>query len=156
LKEFLLFYSFISIFFQIPDEFAAKVIGISDGDSITVLVGKSEIKVRVDGIDCPEKKQAFGNRARVFTSNFCFGKMVIIKKKKNDRYGRLVARVICDGKDLSEELLKAGMAWHFKKYDKSPVLSRLELEARNKRIGLWSDPNPIAPWCFRKPEHCVQ
>lgn len=156
MKEILIFLGVFTFFFQIPDQFTAKVIGISDGDTLTVLVDKTQIKIRVDGIDCPEKKQAFGNKAKEFTSDFCFGKVVTVKKNKMDRYGRLVARVIYNGKDLSEELLKAGMAWHFKKYDTSPVLNNLEVEARHKRVGLWSDPNPIAPWCFRKPEKCVQ
>lgn len=135
--------------------YTAKVIGISDGDTITVLVDNTQIKIRVDGIDCPESRQPFGTRAKQFTSDFCYGKIVTIKKKELDRYGRTIARVICDGKDLSEELLKAGMAWHFKKYDSTPKLSDLEIQARKRKVGLWSEPDPVAPWCFRHPQNCI-
>jgi len=74
------------------------------------------VRIRLEGIDCPERGQAFSARAKQFTSGLVFGKTVTVKVKESDRYGRLVARVIAEGKDVSHELVKAGLAWHFKKY----------------------------------------
>ena len=102
-------------------------------------------------IDCPEKKQAFGQKAKQFTSDFCFGKYVEIVGHKKDRYGRTIAFVIDEnGRNLNEELVKNGFAWQYVKYSKSERLFMLEQEARKNKLGLWIDENPIAPWEFRK------
>jgi endonuclease YncB( thermonuclease family) len=91
-----------------------KVMGVSDGDTITVLHdGKAE-KIRLYGIDCPEKGQAFGKRAKQFTSKMVFGKVVEARPITTDRYGRTIAWIYCDGACLNEELLKVGLAWHYK------------------------------------------
>ena len=129
-----------------------KVIGIKDGDTFVLLIDGKEQTVRLAHIDCPEKKQPFGNKAKLFASDLCFGKNVtLIHNNKYDRNKRLISEIISlDGKNVNKEILKNGLAWHFKKYSDNDEYSQLEIEARNNKIGLWSDPNPIAPWLWRK------
>ncbi|MDD2475318.1 MAG: thermonuclease family protein [Dysgonamonadaceae bacterium] len=129
-----------------------KVVSISDGDTFKGLTeDKKVIKFRIYGIDAPEKHQAFGNKATKYFSDLIFGKIVGIKVQSTDYFGREVVWVYThDGKDVSAEMLKAGMAWHFKKYDKSEEYALLENSARLKRVGLWRDKEPIAPWKFRR------
>jgi len=129
-----------------------KVIGVSDGDTIKILQDGKEVKIRLAGVDCPEKGQPFGNAAKIFTSEKCFGKQVKINiVQKSDRYGRVVADVILpDGNSLSHELVKAGLAWHYKHFSKSKELEDLENEARKNKCGLWADSDPIPPWEYRK------
>ena len=91
----------------------------------------------------------FSQRAKQFTSDLVFGKQVRIEGKERDRYGRLVARVIVDGTDVSVALVKAGLAWHYKQYSSDRVLAAAELVARKKKVGVWSLPNPVAPWDHR-------
>ena len=133
------------------DTLTGKVIAVADGDTITVLHGKEQHRIRVSDIDCPERKQPFGTKAKQFTGELTFGETVTYRVSKTDRYGRLVARVILpDGRDLSVELVKAGLAWHYKKYSDDQELARLEVEARKAKRGLWSDANPVPPWEWRK------
>lgn len=117
-----------------------------------MLVGREQIKVRFHGIDCPERKQAFGNRARQFTGDAAFGKLVTVIVRDKDRYGRTVGEVILpDGRNLNHELVKAGLAWWYVKYAKGDEkLQRLEMEAREAKRGLWSDPHDEPPWEFRR------
>lgn len=130
--------------------FKAKVIGVSDGDTIIALDrSNNQIKVRLEGIDCPEKGQDFGERAKQATVQLCFGKEVTIQKTGLDQYGRMLAYVFVDDLCVNKQLISLGMAWHFKKYNMDQELARLELKAREKKIGLWSQPNPIAPWDWR-------
>ncbi|MCC8145480.1 MAG: thermonuclease family protein [Bacteroidales bacterium] len=134
-------------------DYSIKVIGISDGDTFTGLTQDNiEIRFRIYAIDAPEKKQAFGEKSKQYLSNLIYNKRVgIVVQKKNDGYGRPVVWVYTpDGKDVSAEMLKEGMAWHFKKYDKSEEYAALESSARIKQVGLWKDKNPVAPWDFRK------
>ena len=133
-------------------DYCVKVVSISDGDTFRGLTeDNEEIKFRIYGIDAPEKHQAFGNRSQQKLSELIFGKTVGIKIQERDYFGRLVVWVYTpDGKDVSAEMLKAGMAWHFKKYDKSEEYATLENNARLKGIGFWADKNPIAPWEFRR------
>jgi len=132
--------------------YCVKVVSISDGDTFKGLTeDKKVIKFRIYGIDAPEKHQAFGNKATKYFSDLIFGKTVGIKVQSTDYFGREVVWVYTpDGKDVSAEMLKAGMAWHFKKYNKSEEYASLENSARLKRVGLWRDKEPIAPWKFRR------
>lgn len=133
--------------------FSAKVIGISDGDTMEILYKNSPTKIRLAHIDCPEKrgKQPFGNNAKIALSNLCFGRFVTVKGEKYDRYKRLIAVVINDkNQNINQEMIKQGMAWHFKKYSKDPLYAKLEVEARKNRVGLWQDKDPIAPWLWRE------
>jgi micrococcal nuclease len=127
------------------------VIGVADGDTITVLRDTTQIRVRLHGIDAPERGQPFGTRARQFTSEAAFGKVVRIEPTDRDRYGRIVAEVILpDGRNLNRELVRAGLAWWFRRYARHDAeLERLEGEARAARLGLWADPHPVPPWQWR-------
>lgn len=129
-----------------------KVIGVKDGDTVELLMnGKPQI-VRLSNIDCPEKKQPFGNNAKQFVSDLCFGKMVEISTdNKKDRNKRLIAEIILpNGKNINKELVKNGLAWHFKKYSKDDSYDILEKRAQKLKLGLWIDKQPIAPWDWRK------
>ena len=136
-----------------PCDYQVKVVGISDGDTFRGLTNdNTEIRYRVYGIDAPEKKQAYGEKSKQYLSSLIYGKTVGIKvKQERDIYGRPVVIVFTpDGKDISAEMLKAGMAWHYFKYDNTSEYKDLEQEARRAKIGLWQDKNPIEPWVFRK------
>lgn len=118
-----------------PATLSGKVVGVSDGDTIIMLIDQQQEKIRLEGIDCPEKRQVFGKKAKQFTSDMVYGKTVSLKRTGNDRYGRTLGVIQVQGKVLNQELVKAGYAWHFKKYSSSSVLSLLEEEARNERKG---------------------
>lgn len=141
----------LTIVFLSSNVFDAKVIGVTDGDTIVVMTeDKQQVKIRLEGIDCPESKQDFGDRAKQATSDLCFGKVVRIESTGQDRYGRTLAFVYVGQECVNKELLKSGMAWHYKKYNNDSELAKLETEAREKKIGLWSQANPVAPWDWRK------
>ena len=131
-----------------------KVVAIKDGDTFVILSNGMEQTVRFAHIDCPEKKQPFGVKAKIFVSNACFGKyvsLIINPKNKYDRNKRLIAEVILEnGKNLNKELMKNGLAWHFKKYSDNQEYANLERNAKKQKIGIWSEVNPIAPWGWRK------
>jgi len=133
-------------------EHQVKVIGITDGDTIKVLDHGMTEKVRLRGIDCPEKGQPFGKQAKLFTARLAFGKIVGIKEETRDRYGRVVASVtLPDRTDLSCDLIQAGYAWWYRRYAPGDrQLAELEMQARLKGIGLWSMPSAIPPWEFRR------
>ncbi|MGP6533668.1 thermonuclease family protein [Ornithobacterium rhinotracheale] len=142
----------VSVKQSVPQGTAFKVIGISDGDTVKLLIDGHEQKVRLAHIDCPEKKQAFGNVAKKAISDLIFGKNVyLVWNGERDRYGRLIAEIITeDGINVNKLLVKKGLAWHFKKYSKNQDYAQLEIEARQNKVGLWVDPNPIPPWIFRQ------
>ena len=132
-------------------DFHAKIIHITDGDTIAVLNNTNDqIKIRLNGIDCPEKAQAYGNKAKQFTQDLVAGKMVTIKAYGQDKYGRTIGEVVlADGRTLSQELIKAGYAWWFFKYSDDEQLGILEVQAKIAKVGLWVDKNPMPPWIFR-------
>ena len=128
-----------------------KVVGVHDGDTITGLdEDKKQFKIRLDAIDAPELGMPFGQASRKALSEKVFGKMVEVIVKSKDRYGRTVGHVLLDKRDMNLEMLEAGMAWHYAHYDHNKRLAEAEQEARRNRIGLWQDPNPVAPWDWRK------
>lgn len=129
-----------------------KIIAVADGDTFTMLTeGNKQVKIRLHGIDCPEKRQDFGTAAKTYTSTQVFNKVVSARVLKKDQYKRFIAIVILpNGKILNEELLRAGMAWHYKKYDQSTKFASLEAIAKKNKTGLWRGYKPIAPWEFRK------
>lgn len=130
----------------------AKVVGVSDGDTIRLLTGRTTQVLRLWGIDCPERSQAFGSRARQFTRDLVAGQSVRVTSYGSDRYGRALGVVtLRDGRVLNEELLKAGLAWWAKPFaEKEASYARFEAEARRARRGLWTDPHPEPPWEFRR------
>ena len=140
-------------------ELPGRVVAIADGDTITLLdSANTQHRIRLEGIDAPESHQAFGEQSRLSLSEMIFGKDVSVSYQKVDQYGRLVGKIILDGKDINLEQVKAGMAWHYKFYEdeQTPedreLYDRAEAEARAARRGLWQDPNPIEPYQFRKEE----
>jgi len=108
------------------------------------------VRIRIHGIDTPEKTQPYSNVARERTEELARGRVVRIDVEDRDRYGRIVARVFVDGEDLSLILVREGLAWHYSRYSSDPRLAYYELRARQKRLGLWRDPDPEPPWTYRK------
>jgi endonuclease YncB( thermonuclease family) len=144
---------FTALFLAAPpkviEEISGKVVGVTDGDTITVLVNKETSKVRLEGIDAPESGQSFGTKSKQALSEFVFGKVVTVRKTGTDRYGRTLGIVIVGDVDVNARMVKDGWAWHFKKYNDEERLAKLEVAARNEKIGLWADENPLAPWDYR-------
>ena len=144
----------ISLVFAVSPAFAdfsGRVVGVSDGGTIKVMHNGRAEKIRLNGIDCPEKAQPFGTKAKQFTAAMVFGKDVTVQVKDADKYGRTVADVILsDGRNLNRELVAAGLAWWYRKYSKDVSLGQLEAEAKASQRGLWADPDPMPPWCYRK------
>jgi len=131
---------------------SGKVVGVSDGDTITVLHNDKGEKIRLYGIDCPEKRQAFGKKAKQFTSSMVYGKTVEVQAHDIDRYGRTVGIIYVNGESLNEALVKNGYAWIYRRYCKEDICkdwTSLESAARDVKVGLWSEPSPIPPWDFR-------
>lgn len=105
----------------------------------------------MDGIDAPEKGMPYYKVAKSYLGQLCFQKTIIFIKTDDDNHGRVVAKSFLeDGRELGQEMIKAGFAWHFKKYSSDTLLANLEIEAREQKIGLWSDTRPIPPWEIRK------
>lgn len=128
-----------------------KVIKIKDGDTVTILTSNNqEIVIRVADIDCPELSQPFGNKSKIFTSNEIFSKNVEIEIKNTDRFDRVVGFILYDNKNLSYELLKNGLAWHYKFFSDNEEMAIIEQKAKENKIGLWIDKNPINPYEWRK------
>ena len=130
-----------------------KVVGIADGDTVTVLQNNQEYKIRLYGIDTPEKAQDFGARAKEFTSGLVFKKDVRVIQKDIDRYGRVVGIIYIGDTCINKEIIKTGFAWVYQQYCKDSFCRdwlNLEKQARESRIGLWSHPDPVPPWEFRR------
>lgn len=129
-----------------------RVVGVHDGDTITVLTdGNKSVKVRLDGIDAPESKQAFGARAKETLSDLVYGKTVAVRVRTTDRYGRAVGRIIVNGTDVNLAMVRLGMAWWYRAYAKrDKELEAAESEARAAGRGLWTDKDAVPPWDWRK------
>jgi len=148
LHRFFLFFLCISLFGQ---NFTARVVRVIDGDTISVLSGRTEVRIRLAECDAPESSQPFGYRAKQFTSSLVFGRTVTVVPQGLDRYHRTISHIITDqGLDLSTELIRAGFAWWYRKYSRNTDLEILERQAREARRGLWVDPSPIPPWEWRR------
>lgn len=135
-------------------DYTLQVVKVADGDTFTGLNKKNEqVKVRIYALDAPEKNQPYGTVSKDYLSELIFGQKVMIKDMGTDRYGRVLGIVYtADKRDVTEAMIAAGLAWHYKSYDKSNryvLYENLEEEARLKKTGLWSDPSPIAPWEWR-------
>jgi micrococcal nuclease len=134
------------------NDFTSKVVGVLDGDTIEVLHNRAPERIRLSGIDCPEKGQAFGKRAKQAASELVFGKQVRLKTHGRDKYGRTIADVLlADGTNVNHTLVKDGWCGWYRTYAPGDtVLEQLEAEARETRKGLWQDLQPIPPWQWRK------
>lgn len=149
--------SCLGVFFFLPcptlaAEFSGRVVGVIDGDDVVVLHNGLKEDVRLNGIDCPEKGQAYGERAKEFTTGLALRKVVRVLVQGSDAFGRTLGEVVLpDGRVLNHELVKAGLAWWFRQYaPENAEVARLEKEAREAKRGLWRDSKPLPPWVFRK------
>jgi endonuclease YncB( thermonuclease family) len=131
-------------------DFVGRVVGVADGDTLTVLVERREVRVRLDAIDAPELKQPFGRRARESLAELCAAKVAHVIERGTDRYGRTIGWMLCEGVDANREQVRRGMAWVFVRYAPpgSPLYA-LQGEAQATRRGLWADPHAVAPWAWR-------
>lgn len=130
------------------------VVAIADGDTLTARCGEpgayQQVMVRISAIDAPEKGQDFGNLSRQNLASMCFKQSARIVSKGSDRYRRTIADVECDGKDVGQEQIRAGLAWYYVKYGKGyEHLAKIEMEARGASRGLWSM-SAIPPWQWRQ------
>jgi endonuclease YncB( thermonuclease family) len=135
------------------DEYVTgRVVKILDGDTYDLLLeNNTTIRIRMDGIDAPEKGMPFSKASKRHLGELCQGQTIKVSKSQEDQYGRIVGfSYLEDGRELGHEMLKAGLAWHYKQYNSDPELATLENEARQAQIGLWKDKNPMAPWENRK------
>jgi len=138
-------------------EWVGTVVGIADGDTLTLLDdGKTPHRIRLDGIDAPERTQDHGQRARQSLAGMAHGRRAVAACPKTDRYGRAVCRVTVDGVDVGLEQIRRGLAWHYVKYanEQSPAdrvrYAGAEEQARITRLGLWSTSAAVPPWDFRR------
>ena len=138
-------------------EIQGRVVAVADGDTVTVLdTQRVQHRVRLQGIDAPESRQAFGQRSRQYLAAMVHNQEVVVRVDKIDRFGRVVGVIYLDGQDVNLRMVEAGMAWHYKQYqrEQTPAQRRAyaaaEEAARRDRLGLWADTNPVAPWDFRR------
>jgi endonuclease YncB( thermonuclease family) len=134
---------------KVTEVFSGNVIGVSDGDTIEVLINRKATKVRLEAIDSPESNQSYGNRAKQELSRLVFGKLATIRKTGEDRYGRVLGYVMIGDIEVNSKLVEEGWAWHYREYNDEERFAKLEVEAREAKRGLWEDPKPLAPWEFR-------
>lgn len=157
--RFFSYFSFILILSGFPcyaDTLTGKVVGIADGDTITILEGNTTHKIRLMGIDAPEKKQAYGNKSKEYLAQAIAGQHVTVDYNKRDRYQRIIGKVIYQGQDMNLRQVQLGMAWHYKQYEREQEVedrskyAQAEYLAQRDKLGLWSDKAPVAPWEWRK------
>lgn len=130
---------------------SVKVVGITDGDTVTVIDNtKKSYKVRLDQIDAPERRQAYGNRAKQHLSALVYKKTVMMDWNSKDRYGRILGTLFYQGKNINYQMVADGYAWAYTKYLRNQIYLDAQKVAKRERLGLWSDENPIPPWDWRK------
>jgi micrococcal nuclease len=132
-------------------QITGKVVGVTDGDTVTLRTEDQTLKVRLTGIDTPERGQPFGTRAKQALSGKVFGKTISLNSSGEDRYERTLGEIMLDGSSINEWLVREGMAWWYERY--APRETRLrdaQQEAQQARRGLWADPEPVPPWEWRR------
>jgi len=141
---------------SIADTLTGRVVGVADGDTVTVLdATNTQFKIRLMGIDAPEKKMAFGQKSKEHLSDLVFNKQVSVEYSKQDKYGRTVGQIFVGGIDANLQQVKAGLAWHYKQYQKEQSVNdrtayaEAEEQARSAGFGLWAAPAPVPPWNWR-------
>lgn len=136
-------------------EFIGKVVSVADGDTLTVLVDRQQVKARLASIDAPERKQPFGTRSRQSLNDLCHGKPATVRDKGQDRYKRTIGTVICAGIDANAEQVRCGMAWVYDRYARpdSPLYA-LQEQSRAARNGLRADAKPVPLWEWRRRFKC--
>jgi len=147
----ILIFSLLVISQNTPETIVGRVVKVTDGDTVTLLTkDNQQIRVRLEGIDAPERGQNFGNIATLCVRRLCEGKTVTVIKTGTDRYKRVLGILYVDNLNVNEYLVCQGLAWHYKQFNKSHRLDSLEKLARKERLNIWSLPNPIPPWEYRK------
>ncbi|WP_305804481.1 thermonuclease family protein [Stenotrophomonas sp. YIM B06876] len=131
-------------------DFSGQVVKVADGDTVTVLHNRQQVRVRLGSIDAPEKRQPFGTRSQQHLSSLVFGKTVRVKEDGKDRYGRTIGVLYVDGSNVNRQMVGAGMAWAYTDYLNDKAMPLFEFKARLTRSGLWADAHPVAPWQFRR------
>ena len=132
-------------------ELIGKVVKVSDGDTVTIFTSdKTQHKIRLNDIDAPEKKQAFGNKSKDNLAKYIAGRTVTVEYQKKDKYKRILGTIYYNNTDINLQQVKDGYAWVYKKYSNNQNYYKAEKLARDKRVGLWSDKKPLEPWEFRK------
>jgi micrococcal nuclease len=134
---------------KIGNKQEGKIIAIVDGDTFDILIDGKPVRVRMNAIDAPEKKQDYYSQSKQALANLSFGKTAIIIEHGHDRYKRLIADLLVNNQNINYKMVELGMAWHFKKYSSDPQLAAIENLARKNRTGLWSMYSPTAPWDYR-------
>lgn len=133
------------------DSITGKVVSVADGDTMTILTGgDNRIKIRLLGIDAPERGQDFGSKAREFLNDLCYGKTVTVEKNGEDQYGRLLGVVYIDGENVNEKMVRNGLAWYYRYFVDDPRLDSLEQLARSEKLNIWSMENPVSPHDFKR------
>jgi endonuclease YncB( thermonuclease family) len=140
----------LAVSFSAWADFTGKVVGVADGDSITVLRDREQVKVRLVDIDAPEKGQPFGNRSKQALEVLVKGQDVLVVERGQDRYQRTLGRVYRGDLDVNAEQVRQGMAWVHRQYAKDASLFQIEAEAKEQKRGLWRDPEPVPPWEWRR------
>jgi endonuclease YncB( thermonuclease family) len=137
-------------------ELKGKVVSIADGDTVIIVVAdnstksKKQYRIRLNDIDAPESKQAFGNKSKENLKNYIYQKDVVVKYESTDKYGRILGTIYYQGKDINLQQVKDGYAWVYRHYSKKQDYIKEEEKARQERKGLWADKNPINPYDFRR------
>ncbi len=157
-KFVLLFLSFTAIAQKRPTQvliinktYQGKSIKVDDGDTFIFLDNKQhQHKIRLEGIDAPEKGMPYAKKSREYLSELLKNKSVHIKITGYDKYNRILARVLVNKKEVNLAMLNAGLAWHYKKYNKDAIYAEAEQKAQKNKIGLWQGARPLAPWIVRK------
>lgn len=143
--------------FAQADVLVGRVVGVSDGDTVTVLDARQrQHTIRLGGIDAPESRQAFGQRAKLALSEIVFAREVRVEYERRDNYGRIVGKIVVDGRNVNLQMVQQGYAWWYRAYahdqhaDDRALYEVAEAAASRQRLGLWRDSSPIPPWDFRR------
>ena len=127
-----------------------QVIDVLDGDTVKLRSDWHIYKIRLAGIDAPEKQQAYGVQSKIYLEHLIADKDVSIKVLYCDQYGRYVGKIYLNGKDINGEMIRSGYAWHYNHFDSNPVYAGFMLDAQRSNRGLWQEVYPTPPWIFRK------
>jgi endonuclease YncB( thermonuclease family) len=140
----------LSLLFAADKSITGKVVKVTDGDTVTLLTpDNKQEKIRLDGIDAPEKKQDYGEKSRQYLASLIAGKTVRVKYRSKDRYGRILGTVYVGNRNVNEEMVRKGLAWQYR-YNNSKNLARLQAEAKARKLNIWSAKSPVDPYDYRK------
>lgn len=156
-RSFLFIILFITQSLALAETVTGRVVRVTDGDTLVILdADNTQHKIRLQGIDAPERGQAFGTKSKEYLAELVAGKSVVVEYDKYDRYERVLGKVLLNDQDMNLRQIEAGLAWHYKKYENEQSTadrikySDAEREAKRVRHGLWQDDNPVAPWDYRQ------